>query len=227
MHIEPGLVAPTKMVIGYVTAAGFLALSMRSFLIDIVKGAIIRVAVGMVVTIVVTLLSFEILPHPLVGVSEVHLIVGATLYLLFGFAPVAIGMAGGLLIQGLFFAPADIAQYGMNVTTLLASLYAIDFVATRGAYSRTRYVDMSYGRVAKLSLCFQGSIVAWVAFWVLLGQGATFATLQSITSFGATYVLLITVEVALGIGMLSLVRSIHSGRVQHILNPRLFAVPTA
>ena len=41
-----------------------------------------------------------VLPHFPVGVSEVHFILGSTLFLLFGAAPAAIGLALGLLIQG-------------------------------------------------------------------------------------------------------------------------------
>ena len=55
---------------------------------------------------------FEILPHWPVGVSEVHLILGSTLFLVVGAAPAAIGLAAGLLFQGLFFAPFDLPQFG-------------------------------------------------------------------------------------------------------------------
>ena len=53
-----------------------------------------------------------------------HLILGSTLLLLFGAGAAAIGLAVGLLIQGLFFAQFDLPQYGMNVTTLLLPLGA-------------------------------------------------------------------------------------------------------
>ena len=53
---------------------------------------------------------FQVLPHFPVGVSEVHFILGSTLFLLFGAAPAAIGLALGLLIQGLFFTPFDLPQ---------------------------------------------------------------------------------------------------------------------
>ena len=36
---------------------------------------------------------FEVLPHAPVGVSEVHLILGSTLFLILGAAPAAIGLA--------------------------------------------------------------------------------------------------------------------------------------
>ncbi|KPX23586.1 Uncharacterized protein ALO71_02952 [Pseudomonas amygdali pv. dendropanacis] len=73
----------------------------------------------------------EVLPHHPVGVSEVHLILGSLLFLLFGAAPVAVGLALGLLVQGLFFAPFDLPQYGMNVTTLLVPLFAVAALARR------------------------------------------------------------------------------------------------
>jgi cytochrome bd-type quinol oxidase subunit 2 len=44
--------------------------------------------------------------------------------LLFGLVPAALGMASGLLLQGMLFTPSDIPQFGMYVATLLASLFA-------------------------------------------------------------------------------------------------------
>ena len=43
---------------------------------------------------------FQLLPHPPVGVSEVHLILGSTLFLVLGAGPAALGLALGLLLQG-------------------------------------------------------------------------------------------------------------------------------
>jgi hypothetical protein len=40
-----------------------------------------------------------------VGVSEVHFILGSTLFLMFGAGPAALGLAAGLLAQGLFWLP--------------------------------------------------------------------------------------------------------------------------
>ena len=70
-------------------------------------------------------------PHFSVGVSEVHFIFGSTLFLIFGAAPAAFGLALGLLLQGMFFVPSDLPQYGMNVTTLLVPLGAIGALADR------------------------------------------------------------------------------------------------
>lgn len=222
MHIEPGLVDTTKMAIGYATAAGVLGLTIRSAIGQAAGGQLGRLAIGTMVTMLVTLLSFEVLPHPTVGVSEVHLILGATLLLLFGTAPTALGMATGLLLQGLLFEPADLAQYGMNVTTLLASLFATAFVASRLVSPQTKYVDIPALDLVKLSLLFQGSVVAWVAFWVALGQGVSIATLQSVASFGSAYTAVIAIEVGVSVALLLLLRSSKGARLHAWLNPRLF-----
>ncbi|MCD8565414.1 MAG: energy-coupling factor ABC transporter permease [Burkholderiaceae bacterium] len=227
MHIEPGLVEPTKMAIGYVTAAGVLALTMHGILREVVGGNWLRLVAGTVVTLVATLLSFEVLPHPSVGVSEVHLIMGATLFLLFGATPAATGMAGGLLLQGLFFEPVDLAQYGMNVTTLLASLYTTAFVAKRLVSPQTTFADISSKQLVKLSMYFQGSVVVWVAFWVVLGQGATVSTIQSLASFGLAYTPVIAAEVLLSLTLLSLLRSVKGDGISRLLNPRLFGSAVA
>ena len=65
------------------------------------------------------------------GRLEVHLILGTTLLLMLGVAPAALGLAAGLLVQSLFFAPQDLPQYGMNVTTLLVPLFATAALARR------------------------------------------------------------------------------------------------
>uniref|UniRef100_UPI003F64D104 energy-coupling factor ABC transporter permease n=1 Tax=Rhizobium lupini TaxID=136996 RepID=UPI003F64D104 len=64
---------------------------------------------------------FESLPHFAVGVSEVRFVPGSMLFLLFGAAAAAFGLALGLLLENILFVPADLPQFGMNATTLLAA----------------------------------------------------------------------------------------------------------
>ena len=222
MHIEPGLVDGAKMAVGYVTAAGVLGLTMNRALTTIFRGNLSRLMMGTAVTTLMTLVAFQMLPHPTVGVSEVHLILGSTLLLLFGMAPAGLGMALGLLLQGLLFEPADLAQYGMNVTTLLASLVATSLVAKRLISKQEIYVDLSYEKVIKLSLVFQGSIVAWVAFWVTLGQGMSVATMQDVAKFATAYLIVIAIEVLVSVVLLSLFKASQSGIYRSVMNPRLF-----
>jgi len=222
MHIEPGLVDGAKMAISYVSAATVFGVTARVFLLDILKGNVGRLIVGCFVTTLITFISFEVLPHPTVEVSEVHLILGSTLLLMFGLSPVAFGMAFGLLLQGLLFASFDLPQYGMNVTTLLASLLITAAIAKRLVSSDVRYVDITYRNALKLSLLFQGSIVTWVAFWVVLGQGLSFTTLTSLLTFGLAYIPVIAIEVIVSISLLYFLRVTKETRFRTILNPRLF-----
>ena len=57
---------------------------------------------GTIATTALVLTFFQVLPHYPVGISEVHLILGSTLFLLFGAAPTALGLALGLLTQGCY-----------------------------------------------------------------------------------------------------------------------------
>jgi len=154
---------------------------------------------------------FELLPHFSVGVSEVHFIFGSTLFLMFGAAPAAFGLALGLLLQGLFFEPADLPQFGMNVTTLLVPLFAIGALADRIIARKTAYVDLEYRQALSLSTAYQAGIVVWVAFWAIYGRGLGADNLSSIATFGASYALVIGVEPLVDLGVLAMAKSLRGG----------------
>ena len=122
MHIEPGLVEGGKIVLSYATATTALAYTAKLSWEGMRKDGLTALLLRAFISSVLVFAFFELLPHHPVGVSEVHLILGTTLLLILGVAPAAIGLALGLLVQGLFFAPQDLPQYGMNVTTLLVPL---------------------------------------------------------------------------------------------------------
>src|ERR1700754_4635660 len=150
MHIEPGLVSDAKLVLSYATgiAAGGVALKLA---VETVREqGIVSLAVRTLATTSLVFIFFEILPHFPVGVSEVHFILGSTLFLLFGSAPAAFGLAFGLLFQGFFSEPPALPQYGMNVTTLLVPLFAIQAIATRIIPRATAYVDLQYRQALAL-----------------------------------------------------------------------------
>jgi len=144
MHIEPGVVQGAKMALGAATAAGSLAFTAKLALEMIKVSGLTALAVRSVITTVLVFCFFQVLPHHPVGVSEVHLILGSTLFLLFGAPAAMIGLAIGLLIQGVFFAPFDLPQYGINVTTLLVPLYAMSLLAKRIIPAKTAYKDVSF-----------------------------------------------------------------------------------
>ncbi len=195
MHIEPGVVDGAKIVLSYATAAGAAGLTCKMALDTIRKdGGIAALGIRSIIATLMVFSFFQIFPHYPVGVSEVHFILGSTLYLLFGGGAAAIGLALGLLGQGLLVAPIDLPQYGMNVTTLIVPLFAISFLAKRIIPAGTAYVDVSYSQVLKLSTAFQAGIVSWVAFWAFYGQGFGAESVASVLSFGAAYMLVIIVE---------------------------------
>ena len=208
MHIEPGIVDGTKIVLSYATAATAGAYAIKLAATTARERGVVSLAVRAAATTALVFSFFEILPHFSVGVSEVHFIFGSTLFLLFGAAPAALGLALGLLLQGLFFVPSDLPQYGMNVTTLLVPLFAINALAERIIARDTAYVDLKYGQALSLSSAYQAGIVAWVAFWALYGRGFGAENLASIATFAGSYALVIVVEPLVDLAVLALAKSL-------------------
>ena len=208
MHIEPGLVDTTKIFLSYATGGAALLYGSKLALDMVKKEGPVALLLRSLFTTALVFAFFELFPHHPVGVSEVHLILGTTLLLLFGAAPAAIGLAGGLLIQSLFFAPPDLPQYGMNVTTLLVPLFATAALAKRIVPDSMAYVDMSYAQTFKLSLAYQGGIVVWVGFWAIYGNGLGAANLESIATFGAAYMSVVLLEPLVDLGVLAAAKAL-------------------
>jgi hypothetical protein len=112
------------------------------------------------------------------------------------------------LLQGLFFVPTDLPQYGMNVTTLLVPLFAINALAARIIARDTAYVDLKYRQALSLSSAYQAGIIAWVAFWALYGRGLGVENLSSIATFAASYAFVIVVEPLVDLAVLALAKSL-------------------
>ncbi|OCW59165.1 energy-coupling factor ABC transporter permease [Hoeflea olei] len=223
MHIEPGVVDGAKIVLSYATAATAAGLGLKMALDTIRKdGGVTALVMRSVIATLCVFTFFEVFPHHAVGVSEVHLILGSTLYLLFGGGPAAIGLALGLLVQGVFFAPFDLPQYGMNVTTLLVPLYAMSLIAKRIIPAGTAYTDVTYKQALALSTSYQGGIVLWVGFWALYGHGFGAENLAQIASFGAAYMLVIIVEPLADLGVLAIAKTMRRLEGAPVLTNRLY-----
>ena len=222
MHIEPGIVAGPKMALAHGTAAAAAAYTARLAIDDLRTHGLASFALRTVIAAIGVFISFEVMPHFAVGISEVHFILGTTLFLILGAAPAAIGLALGLLVQGLFFAPTDLSMYFVNVSTLLWPLFAIDALAKRIIPAATAYVDLQYLDVLKLSLTYQGGIVAWVAFWAVYGQGFGSENLAAIASFGAAYLLVVLVEPVVDLGALAIAKALRPARHSPLVARRLY-----
>jgi hypothetical protein len=219
MHIEPGLVGPAKMVLAYATATGAGAYTLKLAWDTLRESGLASLAARSVATTGAVFAFFQLLPHFPVGVSEVHFILGSTLLLLFGAAPAAIGLALGLLAQGVLVAPFDLPQYFANVTTLLVPLLAIKALADRIIAPGTAYVDLSYAQTLKLSTTYQAGIVAWVAFWAFYGQG--FGAASSVFAFGGAYMMVVLIEPLVDLAVLAGAKSLRSFAASGLFTPRL------
>jgi ABC-type Co2+ transport system permease subunit len=222
VHIEPGVVDGAKIVLSYATALAAFGFSAKASIDMIKKNGLMSLIGRSALTTVFVFIFFQVMPHHAVGVSEVHFILGSTLFLMFGPAAASIGLLSGLLMQGLFFAPIDLPQYGMNVTTLLLPLFAMSVVARRIISNNTAYVDISYKQALKLSLTYQGGIVAWVAFWAFYGQGFGAENMASVATFGLAYMSVVLLEPVLDLAVLAGAKSLNRIKNSSLFEARLF-----
>jgi len=223
MHIEPGVVTGAKIISSYVTAAASFGIAARMAWNTISRdGGFAAFCWRAVITTALVFSFFEVLPHYPVGVSEVHLILGSTLFLVFGAGPAATGLACGLLVQGLFFAPFDLPQYGMNVTTLLAPLYVMDCVARRIIPQKCAYKDVQYRQALALSTTYQAGIVVWVGFWAFYGEGLSAATLGNIATFGLAYMSVIIIEPLIDLAILGIAKNWSALSGSSLVQQRLY-----
>lgn len=222
MHIEPGLVDSSKIWLSYATAAGAGAFTLKLAYESARDRGIVSLGVRSLVATALVFCFFEVFPHYPVGVSEVHLILGSTLFLILGVAPAAIGLAAGLALQGIFFAPFDLPQYGMNVTTLLVPLFALTALAPRLIAPNTPYIELTYMQALALSTAYQAGIVGWVAFWAIYGQGLGAENASSIVSFGGAYMLVIIVEPLVDLAVLAAAKALHRWKGSPLFERRLF-----
>jgi ABC-type Co2+ transport system permease subunit len=222
MHIEPGLVDGSKIFLSYATGTAAAVYATTLALKAVKKDGLLSLVARSLLCVGLVFAFFELLPHQPVGVSEVHLILGTTLMLVFGVAPAALGLAGGLAIQSLFFALPDLPQYGMNVTTLLVPLFATYALAQRIVPASTAYVDLSYQQAFKLSAAYQGGIVLWVGFWALYGRGMNTENLAQIGGFGAAYMTVVLLEPLVDLGVLAAAKALHRLKESALVEQRLF-----
>lgn len=222
MHIEPGIVAGAKIFLSYGTALAAIGFTGHKAFQTIKKDGVISLLTRSVFTTLAVLFYFQVLPHHPIGISEVHLIMGSTLFLIFGLAPAAIGLATGLLLQGLIFAPFDLPQYGVNLTTLLVPLFAMGLLAEKIIPAKTAYKDIKYTQALKLSTAYQGGIVTWVAFWAFYGQGFGAENLANVVTFGTAYMSVIILEPLVDLAVLAGAKTLDGLKGSFAVEQRLY-----
>ncbi|MCK5854590.1 MAG: energy-coupling factor ABC transporter permease [Sulfurovaceae bacterium] len=210
MHIEAGVVLGTKMILSYATAVGVVGMTAKLAIDNIKENGALALGLKSLLATIAVFIFFQVFPHFAVGISEVHLILGTTIFLVFGVAPALIGLALGLLVQGLFFAPFDLPQYGINITTLMASMLILNLAVSNIIPKGVAYKDITYTQMLKMSVVWQGAIISWVAFWAFYGQGFEAENLTAVSSFAGAYILVVLIEPLIDLAILSAVKTYHN-----------------
>ena len=222
MHIEPGLVDGAKIVLSYATAAAAGSYTVKAALDAVRDKGLFSLVLRSAIATAAVFCFFQVLPHYPIGVSEVHFILGSSLFLILGAAPAAIGLALALLLQGVLFEPKDLPQYGMNVTSLLVPLFALRFVAQRAIAANTAYVDLTYRQALALSTTYQGGVIAWVAFWAFYGGGFGAQNIASVASFGAAYTAVVLIEPLVDLALLAAAKALRGLDGSPLVTARLY-----
>lgn len=182
MHIEPGFIAQTKVMLANVSAVGLLGYYARDLLArpaDLLRTLLAAVFFS------VFMQGF----HLNVGPSELHFVGAMVMYLTLGFLPTLLGFAAGLLLQGLLFEPTDLPHLAVNSLTLMLPLIAVHYSLGRKlAAGRT----VTWSAILKLDAMFYSGVTAMVGFWLLVSDVAT--PFAAWAAFASSYLAVVAVE---------------------------------
>jgi cobalt/nickel transport system permease protein len=165
MHIEPGIIDPLR-----VSAANAVALAVvASQLPALVRAPFNVVKAGLAAVVFSALMQAW---HLSVGPSELHLIGATTVYLLFGFAPSMVGFALGLLLQGVFFEPADLVHLGVNSLSLMLPLVVVHQTFGKRLLDAGHAQRFNLARVLRIDAVYYAGVSSMVAFWLMVSKDA-------------------------------------------------------
>ena len=225
MHIEPGVVNGAKIGLSYLTGAAAIALGLKLLIQRMFNSTSVLVtAVRCLITTIFVFSFFEVLPQYSLGVSEVHFIFGATLFLFFGAGATAFGLVAGLSLQGILLAPSDLPQLYINISTLLFPLFAVSYISKKIIPANIAYTDLRYKQVISLTGVYQGGIIFWVAFWCFYGQGFNQESFYNVGVFSLAYSTVIGIECLLDVGLLATLKSYKKTSLPSVFNNRLISV---
>ena len=225
MHIEPGVVNGAKIGLSYLTGGVAIAIGLKLLIQRMSNNRSVSVtAIRCLITTIFVFSFFEILPQYPLGVSEVHFIFGATLFLFFGAGATAFGLVAGLSLQGLLLAPSDLPQLYINISTLLFPLFAVSYISKKIIPANIAYTDLHYKQVISLTGVYQGGIIFWVAFWCFYGQGFNQETFYNVGVFSLAYSTVIGIECLLDVGLLAVLKSYKNRSLPSVFNARLISL---
>lgn len=197
MHIEPGLLAPTKVLLANVSALGLLGLYAQGLLkqpVDLIRTLIAALFLS------VFMQGF----HLPVGPSELHFVGAMAIYLTLGFLPTLYGFALGLLLQGLLFDPLDLEHLAVNALSLILPLLAVHYDLGRQLREAACGKRIRWSTIVKLDALYYSGVTLMVGFWLLAAEVAT--PLAAWATFATSYLAIIAIEPLVTYGALRLLK---------------------
>lgn len=189
MHIEPGYIAPLKIVAANAGAIGVLAWGCKEQIkkLKLQPWAPLRtlLAAGF---FSLFMESF----HMPVGPSELHFVGAMAMYLTLGFLPTLLGFGIGLLFQGFMFEPGDLYHLGVNSLSLMLPLITVHLVAGKQFFDRPVAERLTWARIVKLDAMYYTGVTGIVGFWLLIGDVET--PLQAWLAFASSYLAVVICE---------------------------------
>ncbi|MCO5762580.1 MAG: energy-coupling factor ABC transporter permease [Chromatiaceae bacterium] len=197
MHIEPGLVAPAKVLIANVSALGLLGFYARG---------LIRQPADLIRTLLAALFFSVFMQgfHLSVGPSELHFVGAMAMYLTLGFLPTLYGFALGLLLQGLIFDPIDLPHLAVNSLSLILPLLAVHYGLGRRLRDAAQGKRIRWATIVKLDAAYYSGVTLMVGFWLALAEVAT--PFAAWATFAASYLAIVAVEPLVTYGALRLLK---------------------
>lgn len=193
MHIEPGLINSAKMAFANIAAIGVMGYYAKSLLL---QPTLVLRTLAAALFFTVFMQAF----HLNVGPSELHFLGAMPMYLLLGFIPTLFGFGLGLLVQGLLFDQADLANLAANSLSLILPLIAVHYTVGQKVVA----ARISRSAILKLDAVFYTGVTSMVGFWLVLSGAATpFATWAT---FASSYLAIIMIEPLLTFAMISLLK---------------------
>ncbi len=189
MHIEPGFVAPTKVMLANAGAIGVLTWAAKEQVKTLIREPWAPLKVVAAATFfTVFMQSF----HMPVGPSELHFVGAMAMYLTLGFLPTMLGFAIGLALQGAVFNPGDLVHLGVNSLSLMVPLVAVHYTAGRKLFDASLKQRLSIARILKLDAMYYAGVTGMVGFWLAIGEVAT--PLSAWLAFAGSYLAIVMLE---------------------------------
>ncbi|MDX8412907.1 MAG: energy-coupling factor ABC transporter permease [Mariprofundales bacterium] len=185
MHIEPGILAPAKVIVADGAALILLAAHARRLCAKI----------DLLPQTALAALFFSLFMqafHMQVGPSELHFVGAMAIYLTLGFIPTLFGFAFGLLLQGLLFDPQDLPHLAVNSLSLMVPLLLVHHTLGRRLLADAARGALRWQAIMRADALYYSGVTAMVGFWLLISEVET--PLASWSLFASSYLVLVLCE---------------------------------